>query len=112
MKIFVLLLVLSALSTVLCGFLSSPFKTLKEKAKEVYKKNFKKDKTWHFLGFDNTEYPGTNSEYRKIQAEKWDRYYNCLNSQSTSFKSKMGAVPEALLAFQGSFIRYNTSHID
>lgn len=75
------------------------------KAKAYYKSQFGKDKTWHFLGYDVSEYPGANAEYRKINKEKWNEYYECLKIQNDNLGVHRSVTPEAVQAFEGSFVR-------
>lgn len=80
-------------------------KKLKQKAKNAYNKKFGKDKTWHFLGHDLTEYPGTNAKYRAINKEKWDDYYACLTALDDSMANQ-AITPEAIQGIEASSIRY------
>ncbi|KAH0808598.1 hypothetical protein GEV33_014190 [Tenebrio molitor] len=84
---------------------SNALKKLKQKSKEAYKKKFGKDKTWHFLGFDLTEYPGTNEKYRQMNKEKWDDYYGCLEAQNTNLGRDFSVTPEAVQVVESSSIR-------
>lgn len=80
---------------------SNPLKKLKQKSKDAFNKKFGRDKTWHFLGFDLTEYPGTNEKYRQINEEKWTKYYNCLNAKNQRTDS---VIPEAVEIIEGASI--------
>lgn len=82
---------------------SNALKKLKQKSKEAYKKKFGKDKTWHFLGYDLTEYPGTNEKYRQINKDKWSDYYACLKEQDANHDSSL--TPEAVQVVESSSIR-------
>lgn len=74
------------------------------KAKELYTKHFGKDKSWHFLGYDATEYPGTDENLRRINREKWEKYYECLIKQNQSLTNHGSIIPEAILAFEGESV--------
>lgn len=76
-------------------------KDIKEKAKKYYKSKFGKDKTWKFLGYDVSEYPGSNDKYRKENQQKWEEYYDCLREQDTNIGEHGSVVPEAILGFEG-----------
>lgn len=80
---------------------NNPLKKLKQKSKESFNKKFGRDKSWHFLGFDLTEYPGTNEQYRQLNKEKWSKYYNCLNSKNLPTTS---VTPEAIETIEGGSI--------
>lgn len=82
----------------------SKINDLIKKAKEFYRKQFHKDKTWHFLGYDKTEYPGTDEKLLNVNREKWQEYYDCLKKQEDSLENHGSIIPEALLAFQGQLI--------
>lgn len=75
------------------------------KAKSIYKNRFGKDKTWHFLGHDKSEYPGADKAMRKIQADKWEEYYECLKKQENNFGKHGSIIPEAVLALEGESIK-------
>lgn len=77
-----------------------------ENGKSFYKSKYGKDKTWHFLGHDASEYPGTDEELRKIQMEKWDDYYVCLAKQENNIGEHGSVIAEAVLAFEGESIKY------
>ncbi|XP_018318660.1 uncharacterized protein LOC108732390 isoform X2 [Agrilus planipennis] len=80
---------------------------LTEKAKAYYKTKYGKDSSTHFLGYDITEYPGRNAEYKKIHRKKWEKYYSCLQDQEDSFGNHGSATPEAVLGFQCLSIRFD-----
>lgn len=86
-------------------FLSKNLKNIKEKAKQYYKSKFQKDKSWQFLGYDVTEYPGTNSKYREIHRQKWEEYYSCLHEQKQNLGPHGSATPEAVLGFEGGTVK-------
>lgn len=86
-------------------FTSALFKTnlkqIKKKAKTYYKSKFGKDKTWKFLGYDVSEYPGSNDKYRHENRQKWEEYYDCLRQQDQNIGQHGSVVPEAILGFEG-----------
>lgn len=104
-----LLLKLSIL-LVVCHFTAGLFKTnlkqIKEKAKHYYKSKYGKDKTWKFLGYDPSEFPGSNDKYRNGNRQKWDEYYECLRQQDANIGEHGSVVPEAVLGFEGGSITY------
>lgn len=75
-------------------------------AKNLYKSRFTKDKSWHFLGYDPTEYPRTNERYQKLHREKWQEYYDCLLKQEEELKYHGSMIPEAVLAIEGESVKY------
>lgn len=80
-------------------------KNIKNKAVQLYKNKYGKDKSWHFLGQDPTEYPGTNEKYLKINKQKWDIYYECLDVENKNLGKQLSVTPEAIVAFEGSNIK-------
>ncbi|XP_064211797.1 uncharacterized protein LOC103314839 [Tribolium castaneum] len=84
---------------------SNALKKLKQKSKEAYKKKFGKDKTWHFLGFDLTEYPGTNEKYRQLNKDKWGDYYACLEEQNSNVGHDFSVTPEAVQVVESGSVR-------
>lgn len=83
----------------------SSLKKLKDKASNLYKSKFGKDKTWSFLGHDLTEYPGTNEKYIVLNEEKWEEYYKCLGAQNENLGKYLSVTPEALLGFEGNSVK-------
>lgn len=86
------------------GF-KSRMKGVKEKAKEYFKSGFGK-KTLNFLGLESSDYPGTNPEYRKINKDKWQIYYDCLGERKQEIASLHTVPPEAKIAVVGGYIRF------
>lgn len=86
-------------------FGSDHLKKIKEKAKKYYKKKFGKDKTWTFLGYDITQYPGANEKYRQIHRKEWEVYYTCLKEQNDNLGEHGSAIPEAVLGFEGGTVK-------
>lgn len=78
---------------------------IKEKAHKYYKIKLEKDKTWQFLGYDISEYPGANEKYRDIHKKQWEEYYNCLREQNSNLGMHGSATPEAVLGFEGGTIK-------
>lgn len=87
------------------GLFESSLKKIKNKAKNIYKSKFGKDKTWHYLGYDLSEYPGTNEKFRQKNREKWNEYYECLKTQEKHLGEELSITPEALLAFETNSIQ-------
>lgn len=83
------------------AFLKTNLKDITEKAKKYYKSKFGKDKTWKFLGYDVSEYPGSNDKYRNENKQKWEEYYECLRQQDKNIGEHGSVVPEAILGFEG-----------
>ena len=104
-KCLVKILIFTLLVSPANPIFSNALKKLKQKSKEAYKKKFGKDKTWHFLGHDLTEFPGTNENYRQINKEKWDEYYACLMAQNTNLGRTMSITPESLQIFESTSVR-------
>lgn len=90
-------------------FLNKNLNKIKEKAKQYYKSKFQKDKSWQFLGYDITEYPGANSKYRDIHKQKWEEYYSCLLQQKKNIGQHGSTTPEAVLGFEGGTAKYEIS---
>lgn len=83
----------------------SRMKGVKSKAKDYFKSQFGK-KGLNFMGLESSAYPGTNPEYRKINNEKWQMYYDCLEMQKKSIGMKQSIAPEAMAAVVGGYIRH------
>lgn len=98
------LLLLSNLSE---EFFKSSIQKLKEKAQKIYKSKFGKDKTWHFLGHDASEYPGSNHKYLQLNKQKWNEYYDCLQKRKDSLGLAKTITPEALQGFIGYSVKLN-----
>ncbi|XP_050294336.1 uncharacterized protein LOC126734672 isoform X2 [Anthonomus grandis grandis] len=88
-----------------CGFFSSSLDKIKKKAKDAYKKNQNKGKTLNFLGYDQSEYPGTKEKYREENRLKWEEYYECLKAQDKRMVD--GLTPEAVIGFETSYISFD-----
>ncbi|XP_065171309.1 uncharacterized protein [Atheta coriaria] len=88
------------------GIFSSKVNKLKNRAKDMYKKHFKKEKKWHFMGQDPALYPGTNDKYKQENAAKWEDYYNCLREQEKSIGEHGTPIPEATQGFEGGHIKF------
>lgn len=99
-----LVLVLLTVNSIQCFKFRAKIKDTISKAKELYKKKFLKDKTWHFLGYDKTEYPGTDKGMLKINVGKWNEYYACLKKQENSLENHGSIIPEAIVAYEGQLI--------
>ncbi|KAG5886478.1 hypothetical protein JTB14_026738 [Gonioctena quinquepunctata] len=84
----------------------SALKKLREKASSIYKSK-RKGKALNFLGQDVTEFPGTNPKLLGINEAKWGEYYACLKSQNDSLGKYLTVIPEAVLGFEGSNIKFN-----
>ncbi|XP_044744457.1 Ig-like V-type domain-containing protein FAM187A [Coccinella septempunctata] len=77
-------------------------KDIKQKAKEKYQI---RQKTTNFLGYDPSEYPGSNEHYRKLNKEKWDIYYECLLAQEKNLGIHRSASPVAIAALEGTSVK-------
>lgn len=106
-KVIVLILViLVTFKQTFCFNLFSKINDVIKKAKDFYKKKYHKDKTWQFLGYDKTEYPGTDQQLLNLNREKWNTYYDCLKKQEDSLENHGSIIPEAVLAFEDQLITY------
>lgn len=104
-KVLVVAVCASLLLQINCFLQNKHLNKIKEKAKKYYKSKFGKDKSWQFLGYDITEYPGANSKYRDIHRQKWEEYYNCLAEQKKNIGQHGSATPEAVLGFKGGTVK-------
>lgn len=82
------------------GFFNS-WKKIKALASKSHKT---RNKELNFLGYDKSEYPGINEEYLKLNEEKWNDYYQCLQEQHNSLGKYETLAPEALLGFEGNYV--------
>lgn len=78
----------------------------KARANSLYKKSEYGNENMHFLGYDRSEYPGTNADRRRRQAAKWEEYYSCLRQQESNIGKYGSIIPEAVLALEGESIKY------
>lgn len=84
---------------------SNPWKKLRNKASSMYKSTFGKDTTWHFLGHDQSIYPGNNVKLVEMNKQKWEEHYKCLKRQAESLGKHSSISPEAVLGFEGNNVR-------
>lgn len=100
-KVFLTILCIGFLIRNADGIFGDKLKKIKEKAKTFYKSKFGKNTTWHFLGHDASEYPGASEEYKKLNKEKWDDYYECLKFQEERLGKHRSVIPESTYVFKG-----------
>lgn len=105
-KIFTTIIITSIVIIQTNGLFKKNLNKIKEKAKQYYKNKFGRDKSWQFLGYDITEYPGANSHYREIHKQQWDEYYKCLEEQKENIGQHGSATPEAVVGFEGGTVKY------
>lgn len=101
MDFYFLFSIVFIIATCLGGFLNS-WKKIKELASKTHKT---KNKALNFLGYEKSEYPGTNEEYLEINREKWATYYQCLQDQNDHLGKYLTVSPEAILGFEGNYIK-------
>lgn len=77
-------------------------KDIKQKAKEKFKNQ---QSTKNFLGYDQSEFPGTNDHFRKLNKEKWDTYYECLKAQENNLGHHQSMGPVAIAALEGGSVK-------
>lgn len=82
------------------------FKSNLKKAKMFYKKKFGKGKL-NYLGHDESEYPGTNADYRNVNRQKWQEYYDCLGDFRLNLGYSKSVIPLAIEAIEGNYVRYS-----
>lgn len=102
---FILLVLITIDLDLTEAFFDDKLKKIKEKAKKYYKKKFGKEKSWTFLGYDITQYPGANEKYRAIHRKEWEEYYTCLKEQNDNLGEHGSAIPEAVLGFEGGTVK-------
>lgn len=102
-RIISLLLVINILRESDAGF-KSRMKGVQNMAKDYFKTKFGKNSK-NILGIETSEYPGTNPEYRKINKEKWQIYYDCLEMQKSAISAQNTLTPEAVVAVEAGYIR-------
>ncbi|XP_071054393.1 uncharacterized protein [Onthophagus taurus] len=87
-------------------FRGNIMKQIKGKAMDYYKSKFG-TKGLNFMGYELSEYPGANDIYRKENIAKWEEYYQCLNMQNEALGSLRNFVPEAILAYESGYVKFD-----
>lgn len=77
---------------------------VQEKAKGYFKSQFGKS-SMNFMGLESSDYPGTNAEYRKINRDKWQVYYECLALRQRALEQHHTIPPEAKVAVVGGYVK-------
>ncbi|XP_045468451.1 Ig-like V-type domain-containing protein FAM187A [Harmonia axyridis] len=77
-------------------------KDIKEKAKQKLRNQ---QSTKNYLGYDLSEYPGTNDHFRKLNKEKWDLYYECLKAQENNLGHHQSINPIAIAALESASVK-------
>ncbi|CAH1176230.1 unnamed protein product [Phaedon cochleariae] len=103
-KIIVIQILILLILHITDALFGKSLKKLREKATGIYRKK-NKGKPLNYLGYDQTEYPGTNPKKIQIHQQKWNDYYTCLKAQNESLGKYQAVTPEAILAFDGNNIK-------
>ncbi|KAF7286903.1 hypothetical protein GWI33_003170 [Rhynchophorus ferrugineus] len=106
LRCIIIWIILYQILTVHSGFFTSSLDKIKKKAQAAYGKK-QKGEALNLYGHPKNEYPYFNNKYRDENRAQWQTYYDCLRDQSEHIGPQKTVVPEAILGFEGSFIKMN-----